>query len=235
MKTYPDIIQGSVQWLEARAGVVTASEAKELLTDKLAARNGQMVETLLARKLAERWLGPLPNFSSFATEQGQILEQSAFDCYAFEHDSRIQKVGFITTDDGRCGCSPDGITPDYGVEIKSLQPVHHVKCLMGGELPEEYAAQVHFSLWVTGLPEWKLFLYHRRLPHLLLSVEPEREIIANIGSAITSFNSRFAEEWAKIVERNGGPPPERVPFVPSSPTDPRAELFAGVGDGDIIP
>ena len=270
MKTFPELHQGSVQWLEARAGLVTASEAKQLLTDKLAIRKpgSEMPRTLLATKLAEKWLGPLPSFGSWAAEQGNVLEQSAFDCFAFEHDARIEKIGFITKTrpcdtcggsgwnhkqigegcgsereacescagtgdfDVRAGCSPDGMLPDYGVEIKSLQPVHHIKALLDGDLPEEFAAQVHFSMWVTGLTQWKFFAYSRRLPHLLITVLRDDGVQGTIQEAMDSFLDTFDLEWLRLCEKNGGPPPERKPFVPSSPDDPRKELFKGLQDPD---
>lgn len=233
MIKHPELQQGSVPWLEARCSLVTASEAKQLLTPKLAIRKGEMVQTLLATKLAERWLGPLPAFSAWATDQGTVLEQSAFDCFAFEHDARVERLGFITTDDGRAGCSPDGWLPDAkgfdcGVEIKSLQPVHHIKAVLDGDLPEEFAAQVHFSLWVTGCSHWKFFAYSRRLPHLLITVPREDAIQATIQEAMEAFLAAFDLAWDRLCDKNGGPPPPRKVFVPSDGEDPRAHLFEGL-------
>lgn len=225
-----DVFQGSLPWLELRAGILTASEAKSLVTPKFKIRTGEMVETLLATKLAEKWLGPLPSFSAWATEQGQLLEETAIPAYEFEHGIKIERIGFITSDDDRIGCSPDGMLADRGLEIKSLQPVHHVKCLMDGGVPEDYLAQIHFSLLVTGMKLWQLFLYHRRLPAMEFTVERDDAIMDTLQMAVDEFMDRFDVEWQKLCERNGGPPPKPKVFVPSSPVDPRKELFQ-----DIIP
>ena len=201
--------QGSVEWLTIRAGKVTASEAKNLVTAKWEIRKPKtgMVQTLLATKLAEAWLGgPLPGFTSWATEQGKLLEESAVPAYEFTTGQTVEKVGFIESDDGRIGCSPDGMLPDCGLEIKSLQPVHHVGCLMEGGLPEDYSAQVHFSMLVTGLDQWKLFLYSRRFPHLLLTVYRDKEITDTLKDALHDFHELFDFEWDRLVEKNGGPP-----------------------------
>jgi hypothetical protein len=42
-------------------------------------------------------------------EYGSGTEEEARNWYAFQHDVEVQQVGFITTDDGRLGCSPDGL------------------------------------------------------------------------------------------------------------------------------
>ena len=229
-----DCQPNSLQWLELRAGKVTASEAKHLVTPKWKIRTGEMVETLLATKLAERWLGPLPGFTAWSTEQGQLLEETAIPAYEFEYGVKVERVGFITDDAGRIGCSPDGMLEGYGLEIKSLQPVHHIKCLINGEALEDYLAQVHFSMLVTGLPAWKLFLYHRRLPQMQFRIERDPDVQEVLQVAVERFLERLDAEWAYLCERNGGPPPPRKPFIPSSPDDPRKELFQPV-PFDLIP
>ena len=229
MNIRTDLQQGSLQWLEARAGVLTASEAKNLVTPKWKIRTGEMVETLVATKLAEKWIGPLPSFSAFATEQGNILEESAIPAYEIEYGVEVKRVGLILSDDGRTGCSPDGLLgDDCGLEIKSLQPVHHCKCLMDGGVPEDYLAQIHFSLWVTGFPQWKLFCYQRRFPCLTFTIERDQAIMDTIQMAVEDFLDRLEIEYQRLVEKNGGPPPPRKVFVPSSDVDPRTELFQGV-------
>ena len=238
MKVNREIQQGSLDWMELRAGIVTASEADQIVTPKFKIRTGEMVRTLLATKLAEKWLGPLPAFGSWATEQGQLLEETAIPAYELEYGEQVEKVGFITADDGRSGCSPDGLLPACGIEIKSLQPVHHVKCLMDGALPDEYAAQVHFSMLVTGFERWKLFLYSRRFPHMLLTIERDEKIQETLHEALADFLLDFDLEWARLCEKNGGPPPPRVapPITAESQADPRANMFAGFEDRpEIIP
>jgi hypothetical protein len=215
MKVHREMQQGSLDWLELRAGIVTASEADQLVTPKFKIRTGEMVRTLLATKLAEKWLGPLPAFGSWATEQGQLLEETAIPAYELEYGEQVEKVGFITADDGRSGCSPDGLLPNCGIEVKSLQPVHHIKCLMDGGLPDDYAPQVHFSMMVTGFEQWKFFAYSRRLPHLLVTVQRDEAIQSVLADALDVFLKTFDAEWQRLCERNGGPPPKRKVFVPS--------------------
>lgn len=233
-----DCQQGSVEWLELRAGLLTASEAGQLLTDKLAQRkpDSGMVQTLLATKQAEHWVGPLPSFGAWATEQGNLLEDLAIPAYELEYGVTVERVGFITDDSGRCGCSPDGLDGKTGLEIKSFQPVHHFKVGndggLTGLLPDDIAPQVHFSLWVTGFDLWKAFFYSRRIPSLNCPVERQDKIMATIQQAVDDFWGQFDLMWPKWVEKNGGPPPKRKPLIltPESQADPRAGMFKGVKD-----
>lgn len=198
-----NIPQGEAEWALLRLGKVTASEADNLLTPTLEPRKGEMPKTYLATKLAESWRGePLPGFSSWATEQGQLLEDEARRWYAFEFDSeRIQNVGFIEHDDGRCGCSPDAlIGDDCGLELKCPEAHTHVKYLLAGELPKEYAPQVHFSLYVTGRPRWKFVSYRRKFPALVLTVERDERIIKVIETALRNFYMAFDASMADLKE-----------------------------------
>lgn len=209
MKIHRDVQQGSFSWLNLRCGLVTASEADNLVTPKWKIRTGEGVKTLLATKLAENWCGPLPSFGSWATDQGHLLEENAVPAFELEYGETVEKVGFVTGDNPRIGCSPDGLLPDCGLEIKSLQPVHHIKCLLDGGVPDDYAAQIHFSMLVTGFQRWKLFLYSRKLPHLLLTINRDEEIQDTLQEALDAFFDDYDIAWARLVEKNGGPPPPR--------------------------
>jgi len=208
-----DCAQNSVEWLEARAGIPTASEFDALITPKWEIRKGQGPATYLSKKLAERWLGgPLAGFGSFAADQGQILQEECIPWYEFEFNTKVDRVGFITTDDGSAGCSPDGLLEgDMGLEVKCLQPPHHCECLLDGELPSDFAAQVHGSMWVTGFKQWKFVAYRRRFPPLILTVQRDEEIISKIETAVVLFTDRLNRAYERLVELNGGVAPVRPP------------------------
>lgn len=214
MKIHP-AQQGSQAWIEARCGVPTASEFGELLTPKFEVRSGEMPKTYLARKLAEAWGGPLPKFTSFQMEQGTILEEQAVPFYEFTSGEPVTRVGLCLTDDGRVGCSPDGlIGEEGGIEIKCPEAQTHVKYLLKGTLPEEYAAQVHGSMYVTGRKWWKFLSYRRHFPPLIIKIERDEKIIAQIDAAIKPFLASFDEAWNRVLAMNDGIlPPKREPMV----------------------
>ncbi len=215
MKILPHA-QGSLEWQIARAGIPTASEFGNLVTPKFEIRKGEMLRTYLAAKLAEAWLGgPLIGFNTFDMDQGRILEEEARPWLELATEMSVQPVGLITTDDGRVGCSPDGIVMEpagtFGVEIKCPQPTAHVKYLMSGKVPDEYLPQIHGGMYVTGFKEWKFLSYRRNFPKLLLTVERDEEIIEAIGEALTEFQMQFEIGMKILIEANGGPPKRRAP------------------------
>jgi len=201
MKIYP-CDQGGSEWLQARVGKVTASEAGELLTPEFEIRKGETPKTYLARKLAEHILGrPLEGFTSFSTEQGELLEMEARSWFALEFDGvhKVRQVGFVEGDDGRCGCSPDALLDkDGGLELKAPQPTNHVKYLLDGKLPKDYAVQVHFSMFVTGRPWWYFMSYRRKFAPFVLRVERDEAIIEKIREALAKFYKDFDAALAKL-------------------------------------
>lgn len=197
--------QGSEEWLKARAGIPTASEFKHLLTPLFKVKTGEARESFLNRKIAEAWLGhPLTDNQSFsqksrAMEQGQILETEAVPWMEFARDVKIQRVGLCLTDDGRVGASPDGlIGEDSGVEIKCPEADTHVGYLREGGLPEEYAAQVHGCMYVTGRPRWRFLSYRRDFPPFEITVERDESIQSRIHEALTKFLADFDSAMAKL-------------------------------------
>lgn len=212
MIVHNEFEQGSVEWMEARAGIPTASEFDQLVTPKFARRTGQMPHSYLARKLAEFWLGgPLLGHSSFSTEQGQILEREAKACFVFESGIEVQNVGFITTDDGRVGCSPDGlIGEEGGLEFKCPEPQTHCKYLLAGVVPEDYIVQVHGALYVTGRKWWKFVSYRRHFPTLTITVERDESIMEALDESLKLFLGMFDRSLEYFEQLNGGPSANRA-------------------------
>ncbi len=145
-------------------------------------------------------------------EQGLILENEARPWFELEYEKKIRQVGFITTDDGRFGCSPDGLIEENGcgiadglindeqcgLEIKSPAAHTHVKYLVNGVLPKEYAAQVFGSMFVTGFKHWIFVSYRRGFPALVLDIPSSDLINESIARAIDSFHADFDRAMERI-------------------------------------
>lgn len=196
--------QHSLDWLNARCGLVTASEAIELVSPTFEIRKGQMPETLLNRKLAELRLGPLPDYMTINMEYGNILEDNAIPAYEWDYGERVERVGLITTDDGRCGCSPDGLLgDDGGIEIKCPKAETHVGYLRAGEPPKDYLPQIHFSMFVTGRAWWKFYSYHRRMPAVLHTVRRDEKIQKIMADALGLFFQKYDAALKTLAEKSG--------------------------------
>jgi len=200
-----EIVQGELEWFRLRIGKVTASELDNLISPLWKEREGEMPKTYLYKKLAEKWTGhALPGFTSHATEQGNIKEEKAIPWFRFEYEHlSVKQVGFVESDDGLSGCSPDAlIGDDGGLEVKCPFAETHVKYLVNGGLPKEYAAQVHGSLFVTGRPWWIFMSYCPRFPAHVVKIERDEEICSKIHDVVTKFHASLNAAFETLTQKN---------------------------------
>lgn len=195
-----NVEQGSGPWLELRLAKPTASEFDQLVTPLWKIKTGEAPRSYLYQKICEKFMGAFADGgSSFAMGQGSIMEHEALPWFAFTHEMPVQRVGFCTTDDGRIGCSPDGlIGEDGGIEIKCPQPATHLRYWVEGVLPKEHAAQVHGSMYVTGRKWWYFVSYSRQFPALVIRVERDEKIQAAIGEALAGFLAEYDELYERL-------------------------------------
>lgn len=195
-----EVSQRTLDWARLHVGIPTASGLHNLMTPEFELRKGEMFRSYMYLKLAEYWRGePVLELSTFSIEQGEIVESEAKPFYALETNQKVREVGFITTDDGTFGCSPDGlIGADNGLEIKCPSAQVHVKYLVSGELPKEYAAQVHGSMFVTGFPRWTFLSYRRNFPPLILEVQREEGVMFKIAEALEQFHEQFEDAKRRL-------------------------------------
>jgi len=198
--------QKSAEWMLLRSGIPTASEMDALLTPLFKLKEGKGPRTYLCQKTAEWWQGcALPSYQSFQMEQGNVLEEEALPWYNFTYDANVKQIGFVTTDDGKAGCSPDGICDEYGVEIKCPQADTHTRYLLDGTLPDDYQVQVHFSMFITGMKLWKFISFRRGFPQFVLDVPRDEAKQQAIRQALTKFNADFDYAKKAMEALNGGP------------------------------
>lgn len=202
-----EVPQGELDWLMLRVGKATASNFDQLITPKGEVRRGAMPASYVAAKLAEAWSGiPDSEFNSFAMDQGSILEEEIIPWMKFDLGKEVKRVGFITTDDGKVGCSPDGLLGNAGCEFKAPQRKNHVKYLLSGKVPDDYIAQVQGGMMVTQFGEWIFVSYSRNMPKLVLTVERDEKFQASLREALAGFQDAFDKGWDRLCELNQGPP-----------------------------
>jgi hypothetical protein len=200
-----ELEQGSEEWLKARSGIPTASEAACLLV------KGKVVKGVspphgfgagaltYARQIAGEIIlgGPLPSYQSKAMELGSEYEETLREEYSFLNGVEVEEVGMIQVLDGDrvvAGYSPDGLVGEDGLkEIKTRQPEKLIALMLGGPIPQDEYVQGQFGLWASerkwidhtagypGMPS-----YTRRVPR-------DEEMIANIEEAVVRLGKYVAE------------------------------------------
>jgi hypothetical protein len=190
--------QGSPEWHQARAGVITASmfrvarsrvgglnEQQQAYVDAIRAGNSEAAaRTLAGYKTAPRaeaiekslaglpvgdWSDPAKNYAfrlaveRISGEPDGRQVRNLRDAPRARTGARgppgargparviVERCGFITTDDGKFGCSTDGlINPSAISEYKCLlAPDGLRRMLIAGDL-SDFTDQTHGGLWITG-------------------------------------------------------------------------------------
>ena len=191
---YLDVEQGSQAWYEARAGILTASNFKRIVTPggKLsAAREGSQAELL-----AEWALGvDAGEIYTDAMERGKVLEPEAFEYFAFHTDLEPTKCGLVYRDESRMvACSPDGlVTTEAGLELKCPGAGKHLVYLARGVCPAEYWPQVQGCMYVTGRPLWWFMSYFPNLPPFIVLVGRDDKYQAALDLHIPTFIAELLE------------------------------------------
>ena len=225
-----DVIQGSPEWVALHIGRPTASEFHVLMT-KVAIEGAskgkipQGVKTYLNKKLAEWLIGrPVDEYTSGFMARGKEMEPRArawFECFGTDEAVETELVGFITTDDGRAGCSPDFWIPGTkrGGEIKTLEIVHHVGAYFAEA--EDFKPQVQGNLWIAEAELWYR-VYFNPHPSLVPVCEPvprDDEYIAVLNRQVDWCVELLEERKAQLIAR--GCKPTAPTVARATPTDDR--------------
>jgi len=147
---HEDLIQGSDEWLQARCGLLTASEFGLLLTPKtLKSADNPKSRAHCWEIAAQRITGYVePHFISDAMLRGHLDEELVRAAYS-QRFAKVREVGFGTNSKWgfTLGCSPDGLVGDEGmIECKSRGQKFQVQTIVehyeSGAIPEDYILQV---------------------------------------------------------------------------------------------
>jgi hypothetical protein len=196
-----EVVQGSEQWAEARRGIPTASCADRIITPKTGELSTQATDyacELIAESIVPPHYWRKEDFQTTAMANGTRTEREARNYFELETGKDVEQVGFVLSDDGRFGCSPDGLVqPQEGLELKCPEHKRHIRYLIDGVVPPAYRPQIHFSMAVTKRPAWWFMSYAVGCPPLLLKVEAD-DYTLKVATAMESFWKLYSELKAKI-------------------------------------
>lgn len=189
-----DAVQGSDEWLQIRAGKITASR----ISDMMAAGSGLTRQKYQYQLVVERMTGkPINGFKSAAMQRGNDLEPEAREAYEFANLVDVQLSGFIdhpTIDNA--GASPDGLVGDDGlVEIKCPDLHTHIGYILSAKVPTDYFLQMQWQMAVTGRQWCDFYSYNPDMPVKLRAfqkrVSRDDQKIAELESAAVLFNTEI--------------------------------------------
>lgn len=196
---HAELIQGSDEWKAQRAGILTASEMKYIISPKkLGYANNDKERAHLYELAAQRITGYVePAYVSDAMLRGQDDEIDARELYHTNY-APVQMMGFITNDkwDFTLGYSPDGLVGEDGlIEIKSRGQKYHMETLITDAVPDEHVLQLQTGLLVSERKWIDYISYCGGLPMKVIRVLPDERV----QSAILEVSGLFHEKLETIV------------------------------------
>lgn len=189
MKFYP-VEQGSAQWYELRRGRPTASNFHKIVTSK--GEPSKQAVTYLYRLVAERLLqDTMDDQLGYVrwVEWGKSQEGNAVAQFNFTYERQLEPGGFMTTDDGRIGASPDRLLDGFneGVEIKCPAPWTQIQYLLEDSAGVDYRQQVQGHLLVGDFRAVHFYSWHPQMPPFHKVTLQDRAYMGVLRSALSSF------------------------------------------------
>lgn len=208
---FTDFEQSSDEWLQARAGIVTASTMRNLVTAKGDVADNDTSRGFIRTLATERIIGvPEYTYPTRPMQRGNLLEPWARDLYA-EHYAPVEEVGFIRldTDDYALGFSPDGMVEHDGLlEIKSPGPKEHLRTILADTVPSVYIWQLQVGLFVTGRSWIDFVSYCPGMDLYLKRVYPDRDMHDTINTASARSEEAIREILYEYI--TGGETNKRI-------------------------
>ena len=206
--TFHNIEQRTPEWDALRAGKLTASMGKKLVTPTGKASIQYRAE--IARIIAES-MGlqkPEPIKPTYWMERGVNLEPQAKAWFEIETDLDVEEIGFVSDESGLVGASPDGMievhddsqidhVPYVPLELKCPKPSTHIQWLIDGGMPKDHIAQVHFQIALCAAPYGYFCSYNPDVEPLILRID-RNDYTELMEKGIEAYKAEFTEAMKKI-------------------------------------
>ena len=214
LTVFDELEQGADAWIEARAGLVTASTVKQLLTGAGKIAQNETSRGLVEKLALERITGRVQYMPpTFDMQRGTLLEADARAIY-HERYNPVYEVGFGRIDDNGIayGASPDGLTVDGhgGLEIKCPKPATHFRTILESRVPPMYLPQIHMNMLVFDKGWWDFMSHDPGQPPFVKHVRRDAGWESLLLEAIRGAEAQITALLELWEDRTGGI--ETTPF-----------------------
>jgi putative phage-type endonuclease len=181
--------QGTPEWLQARATVITASSMGICLMGATTkGRSDYMIckatEIITGNAIGGGYVSP-------AMRRGNELEPDARKYYTILTGRSVEQSGLRYLNElKRIGASVDGLVGDDGlIEIKCPQLNTHVNYMFANVMPANYINQVQGQMWVTGRKWCDFMSYHPESHKMAFQIRVMRDEvhIKKLHAAVYGF------------------------------------------------
>ena len=199
--------QGTKEWLQARAGRVTASRVADIVA-KTKSGPAASRANYMAQLICERLTGsPVEGFKSAAMQWGTDMEPLARAAYEDRHGVLVVETGFVPHPTlAMAGASPDGLVGEEGlVEIKCPETATHLDTLLSGSVPGRYQIQMLWQMACTGRAWCDFVSFDPRLPAnmqlFVARVERDEKKLVEISGEVEAFLGELDQKIQKLTEK----------------------------------
>jgi len=189
-----------MEWLEARAGVVTGTGLKRVM--------GRTYKDYIYELIADSLAPVQEAYTNDLMERGHVMEDAAIEEYEARTGEVTEVVGFcLHSEHDWLGLSPDRLVRRggkyvKGVEVKSPKSKAHIKYLASDTVSSDYKYQVlHYFIICPDLEEVDFITYDPRIviEELRLKViTVKREDVAEEIEEVFEKLNKFRVEWEHI-------------------------------------
>jgi putative phage-type endonuclease len=200
---YIDVEQGTDEWLDLRRGLMSASEAYNLLAT---VRYGEAAgyKNYRAKLLMERLTGLSPDrYKTKQMEYGTETEGVARTMYSLTTGNIVRKSGIYIVENKKACASLDGEIGDDGlVEIKCREIANHIESIATGKVPDIYYKQIQFQLWVSNKKWGDYCSYADEMPDnarlFIQRIERDEDMITTIIEKVDQMEADI-EKYTAII------------------------------------
>lgn len=202
--------QGTVDWYNLRLGIPTASEFDKIITPKkgeLASARHKYACRLISERLLNWQADSLEKIDHIAA--GKENEPFAVAQLELTYDFETRPVGFVTSNDGRFGASPDRVA-EVAADLMAVGTVIECKCptipkqmeylLLGHD--DAYRCQVQGQLYVAEADKAIFYAYSQRMPAYRVESGRDDAFIKRLADGLEQFSDEL-EEMTERAKRLG--------------------------------
>ena len=202
--------QGTPEWYSKRAGIPTASMFASVMTPKkmeLAEGRKKYAARLISERLLNWQADNLDKIEHVAA--GKENEPFAVGTLEDVYQIETLPVGFIRTNDGRFGASPDRVA-NVNADKTSVGLVIECKCptipiqmerlIFGQE--DAYKCQVQGQIWIAEADKAIFFSWAPRMPAYRVEAGRDEPFIKKLVDCLERFSDEL-EEWTLKVAGMG--------------------------------
>jgi hypothetical protein len=200
MNVIHQVEQDTEAWRTLRLGIPTASQFHRIITPQ--GKPSAQATAYRSQLIAERLFGQ-PFGKDLSRIEHVVAGKSNQPHAAAQFEAlegvQLQEVGFITSEDGRIGCSPDRLilgNRREAVEIKCPTIPVHVGYLLDGP-GTDYRAQVQGQILIGGFEAVHFYAWNERCPAVHMIFRPDLPYLKLLAQALADFCAMLDADEAR--------------------------------------